>query len=218
MKKVISFSLWGQKEAFCQGAIENAKLMGAKLYRGWEIWFYITPSVPEVCCTALLDLGAKVILVDKQDDFSLLFDRFLPMKDPDVDIFVSRDCDSRLSDKEYQAVLLWEGSDKPFHCMRDNKHHHFPIMGGMWGAKRVSGVSHLHYHLIKKGDLSGRYNEDQLSLKVFYQKFRSSFLEHDDFSRYNGIPFPSHKSFVYGSFIGERITADNKPGPVEESF
>ena len=47
MKKVISFSLWGNKPIYNIGAIKNAEL-ALTMYPDFECWFYIhKESVPE---------------------------------------------------------------------------------------------------------------------------------------------------------------------------
>lgn len=48
---------------------------------------------------------------------------------------MSRDLDSRFSDREYAAVQDWLKSDKVFHVMRDHPLHDFSIFGGLWGSK-----------------------------------------------------------------------------------
>ena len=49
--------------------------------------------------------------------------RFLPLSDPLVDTFVSRDLDSRLSNREAAAVRQWLASNRTFHIMRDHWDH-----------------------------------------------------------------------------------------------
>lgn len=62
--------------------------------------------------------------------------RFLPVIDPTVDIFLSRDLDSIVNEREVAAVKEWlTSSDQIFHGMRDNPAHRWEVLGGMWGAK-----------------------------------------------------------------------------------
>ena len=137
------------------------------------------------------------------------------MCDPEVDVFISRDCDSRLSDREYQAVQVWLENSTQFHCMRDHEAHKFPpVLGGMWGAKR-NGLLNLNYMfelVLAHNDKS--YFDDQNGLAVIYQKFPYLFIEHDDREFFGGTPFPDHAPMQYGTFVGERITAEDKEGVV----
>jgi hypothetical protein len=64
--------------------------------------------------------------------------RFLPVLDPQVDAFLSRDLDSRVSAREADAVSEFLASGASVHVMRDHPAHTAVIMGGMWGA-RLSG-------------------------------------------------------------------------------
>ena len=52
-----------------------------------------------------------------------------------MDIFISRDLDSRINDRELAAVHEWLESNKTLHSMRDHPWHTVPIMGGGWGSK-----------------------------------------------------------------------------------
>ena len=61
--------------------------------------------------------------------------RFLPTLDPDVSVVMSRDLDSRFTEREAAAVREWLESNRSLHAMRDHPWHTVSIMGGGWGAK-----------------------------------------------------------------------------------
>ena len=61
--------------------------------------------------------------------------RYLPMMDPLVDHFMSRDLDSEICKREAYAVNEWVQSNRTFHVMRDHQSHCSVIMAGMFGAK-----------------------------------------------------------------------------------
>ena len=46
MKKVLSFSLFGNNDLYTIGAVENAKL-SSTIYKGWETRFYVGNDVSE---------------------------------------------------------------------------------------------------------------------------------------------------------------------------
>ena len=50
-------------------------------------------------------------------------------------MYVSRDLDSRFSDREHEAVEEWLKSDRSVHVMRDHVTHDFTMLGGLWGTK-----------------------------------------------------------------------------------
>jgi hypothetical protein len=56
--------------------------------------------------------------------------RYLVMLDPNVDIFISRDIDSVIWQREVDAVDQWLKSNFTFHLMRDHKFHSATILAG----------------------------------------------------------------------------------------
>tara|TARA_R110002126_G_C10490983_1_gene504839 strand:- start:71727 stop:72437 length:711 start_codon:yes stop_codon:yes gene_type:complete len=155
MKKLITFSLWGNDPKYCVGAIRNAQL-ALKVYPGWTCRFYIPSSLSceemepgvfmggELAKTMDVLLGMKntqVILMDEPADWRGMFWRFLPAGEDDVDVFISRDCDSRLDEREAAAVQEWLDGPKLVHSMGDHPHHFNPshaLMGGMFGMKKYA--------------------------------------------------------------------------------
>lgn len=217
MNKVVAFSLWGSHPAYYVGAIENAKLIGKKYYIGWSSWFYVGNDAPKHFVEELSSVADRLIFVN-HNKFALAFERFSPIFGDDVEVSVSRDADSRVSDKEYQAVLEWEKTNKPFHAMRDHKLHHFPIMAGMWGVKKGADDFVMQELMREYLDRSDKFKTDQMYLRSFYERYKDLFYEHDEIGRYAGNKFPAHKSFDVGSYIGQRIDQDNCPASDMEGF
>ena len=207
MKKVISFSVWGTNPDYLVGAVKNAEI-ASEVYPGWETWFY----VEEGTNVNLEDKASKVIYYSSEPGTDGAFQRFRPMEDDSVDVFISRDTDSRLSDREYQAVQVWLNSDKQFHCMRDHQAHVWPVMAGMWGAKRdgLINLDFMYKDLCRHKH--GNYFDDQKGLAGYYNMISGLFLEHDDMLRFNGKNFPKHKAMQFGSFVGQRITSKDTEG------
>lgn len=143
MKKVISFSLWGDSKLYCQGAIDNIEC-AKEHYPDWVCRFYTARN-----CPALPDLKEKnceVIVMphdyqtvnkdnNKTEPSNLgMMWRFLAISDKDVDRVIFRDTDSRVSAREACAVKEWEDNQLPMHRMHEcDAHWNVPVMGGMWG-------------------------------------------------------------------------------------
>ena len=53
---------------------------------------------------------------------------------------MSRDLDSRFSEREKAATEEWLRSNKEFHFMRDHPYHGSVILGGCWGCKLTPKV------------------------------------------------------------------------------
>ena len=64
-----------------------------------------------------------------------MFWRFYPIENKDIDIFLSRDVDSRITEREMKFVNEWINSDKIFHIIRDHPGHRIEILRGTFGIK-----------------------------------------------------------------------------------
>lgn len=120
--------------------------------------------------------------------------RFLVHDDPTVDVFISRDADSRFSPRELFAVNQWLSSNQMFHTMRDNPYHTVPILGGMFGMKqgclgtRARNESDATVRLVRFTDLLGGVlqrtptligtDQDFLSSNI-WPLVKSNTLDHD---------------------------------------
>ena len=61
---------------------------------------------------------------------------------PKVDVYVSRDLDSRSNARESAAVTEWrDQSNLAIHAMRDHPNHGIGLMGGSWGTDMTRNVS-----------------------------------------------------------------------------
>ena len=131
MKKIISFSLYGNKPNFQVGAVVNV-LESKRLYPDWKCRFYTTDDEP--ICKQLEYLGAEIVRMDDWPE-GQMFWRFLAIDD--ADICISRDADSVVNEREVGAVQEWLESDFQWHSIHDHKNHRkYSIMGGMWGCKQ----------------------------------------------------------------------------------
>lgn len=108
--------------------------------------------------------------------------RFLVAADTDVERYVVRDIDSRLSLREKAAVDEWIESQKKFHVMRDHpSHSHYNMSGGMWGGTR-DALPNINSLLIQR-PMSNVYIEDMNFLdSVVWNIAQQSVLQHDSFS------------------------------------
>ena len=135
MKKIISFCLWGDDPKYTIGAIRNAEL-AEEHYPDWICRFYIGKSVPsEIIETLAGKENTEIVTMEQEGNWTGMFWRFYPASEPDVDVMISRDTDSRLNAREAAAVSEWLQTDKSFHIMRDHPYHRTEILGGMWGVK-----------------------------------------------------------------------------------
>jgi len=216
--KVISFSLWGKSEKYLVGAMENICL-AKEIYPDWQCWFYLDSSVPSYMHSKINESGGRVILIsDVKGLYHGMFWRFLSIDDPEVDVFISRDCDSRLNYREKAAVDEWLASNKGVHTMHDHPHHTcVPMLGGMWGAKRGSILNMTDK--IAKWNLYHCKGIDQSFLtQRIWPTVKDNCLRHDDgYTKRWGPskPFPSHPPLKFdGTYVGQIFDFKNRPvGP-----
>ena len=216
-KKVIAFSLYGTKQMYQDGAIENSKLV-KKYYPDWECRFYVSQEIPESTIAQLKANGAFVIYKIRTDEVDGTFWRFLPMSERNIDYLIVRDADSRISSREVEAVKAWISSDKTFHIMRDHPGHAILIPAGMFGVKgnTIDNIEELiekwkEKRKRKKRGWANEYGLDQLFLaQEIYPKIKDSVLIHTDLIRFSTevtIPFPAKR--VNNEYVGEVITQEN---------
>jgi len=187
MKKIISFCLWGSNPRYTVGALKNAQL-AKEIYPDWICRFYVAKCVPMGIINSLFMMNnTEIYIMNEPGDWNGMFWRFYAASDPNVDVVISRDTDSRLTQREKAAVDDWLSSDKDFHIMRDHPCHAAPIMGGMWGV-RNSLLSNMS-RLIKRFPKEDRWQIDQDFLRnVIYPIVREESCVHDDY--FEKRPFP----------------------------
>lgn len=226
--RIIAMTLYGDDPKYTLGAVRNAQLWPV-VFPDWQLWFYCkrtsTPrsssrdsssnsssrysdserqqpgcaTVPAEIVRKLEDLGATMKYVDPSAGLAPMFWRFLPVDDGTVDAFISRDSDSRLSDRDAAAVTDWLRSDATFHCIRDHpSHSKYPINGGLWGArtKRLGAL------------LGGR------RLKTFMKNYADEYLQDMIFLRDELWPIVQEHTRCHDSFTCDTWLNSN-PYPVE---
>jgi hypothetical protein len=174
-------------------------------------------EVPTNVINHLEKLGAEVIRVEEDGNWFSMFWRFYAINDNDVAIF--RDCDSRLSYREYYAVQEWLESNKGVHIMRDHFWHSVPILGGMWGLKKgvVNNIKKNIKEFVNNIDSAnidksmGYWQCDQDYLKTCYKDFEKNAMIH---SEYISIPSEDSKPFpkqrLNSQFVGQPYDENNK--------
>jgi len=107
--------------------------------------------------------------------------RFLAASDEAVDVFCSRDIDSRLGIREFSAVSEWLETNFLVHMIRDHPGHMYhPMMGGLWCAKwnAIPDIRSLLHGYSRKS----HFNADQEFLRdEVWPLVNTSVLHHANF-------------------------------------
>jgi len=198
MKKIISFSLWGDNSKYTIGAIKNAEL-ALSIYPDWICRYYIGKSTPKETLNKLSDFeNTELFILNEKGNWSGMFWRFYAATDPSVDVMISRDTDSRLSIREKNAVDAWLSSNNNFHIMRDHPYHQAHILGGMFGMRKNT-IPNLQQLIdeYNKGDF-WQVDQNFLREKIYSLIYDKSTV-HDPF--FEKKPFPTKRQ--NNEFIGE---------------
>ena len=197
MKKIISFSLWGDHLKYLVGAIENIKAQ-KQLFPDWVCRFYCYSHVDLKWINNIYKEGAEIVLKDEIPNIKQMYEpgiflgmfwRFEVLKDKDIERFMVRDTDGRLSQREKNCIRDWERSGKEFHIIRDHALHGTKIMGGMWGATKEF-INKIDYD-----DLISQFNcltyknmyatDQEFLARMIYPLVKDDVCVHDDWDRYH---------------------------------
>ena len=135
--------------------------------------------------------------------------RFEPINEPDVEIMISRDLDSRILLREKLAVEQWISSDKVFHIMRDHPHHGWVILAGMFGIKKNDFINmkELSDNFIQN-DI--RTYDQEFLRDYIYPLIKNNSMIHATFQKFeqnNCLEFPIKYDDEY-RFVGEYVYED----------
>lgn len=194
MKKIISFSLYGDDQKYCHGMICNIEL--AKIiYPEWVVRVYYGNSVPINIVDMMKNYEhVELFPMEENGKYQYMMWRFLPASDKDVEVMISRDADSRLSYREKIAVDIFLESDYLLHSIRDNLNH-YDIMGGMWGMKKNDRINMRELVESWDGHLGYHSDQDFLRQKVM-PHYEDSCITHCSFYLKNYPQEPKNNFFV----------------------
>jgi len=153
-------SLYGKDRRYTWGVLRNAQLLPVYL-PDWSLRVYVAADSepPELAVSPrvinkLQNLGASIAHVSTENSMEPRNWRILVANEQNVDYFLVRNADTRLSEREAVAVKEWlsvaeknkSQSTAIIHCIRDHpKHADQAIVNGLWG-----GQPRALYRLLKQ--------------------------------------------------------------------
>lgn len=220
MKKIISFSLWGKIRLYCIGAIKNA-FLAKIIFPGWICRYYYDNTVPFEVIDYLKQLNnTELVYIEKpsggtafKDDGQFgAFWRFYPLNDDDVEIFLIRDIDSRLSYYEYQEITEFMKSDNVIHSIRDNGEALCRGCGTSFrnfihgkDTRIIGGVKLNIHEMIKNIDKDHCpfYTEENFLNDTLYPLYKNKFMQ-------SSRSFDTRQPKYCGPFVGAVVGEDDK--------
>jgi len=132
---VFSFCLYGNRDKYCLGMIENLKLI-KEHFPSWSVFIYYAPDVPQTILSRIQEFSRVFLKPTGVLGPINMIHRFFAIDEDAVDTMVVRDADSRVHSRDRWAIQEWVKSDKHAHIIRDHPYHGAYIMGGVWGLKK----------------------------------------------------------------------------------
>jgi len=180
-KKIISFCLYGlqnernQKRHFDKGVYVNYHYMKNHNYKDWIMRIYMPYNEPSDVINKIIAFGdIELVLVETNTCLRAL--RFLPHDDRNVDIWISRDLDSIINNREEKAVEDWieNHSSKNLMTMSDDRQHTWTVTGGMFGYKNdyvKNYFSFITAYSFKNKNKTNKFaNDCTIAEQFFYKK------------------------------------------------
>lgn len=214
--KVLSFSLYGENPIYTIGCIRNAELH-KQFFADWEMRVYHNNTVPQIILDELIKLDVNLINTNDDSGFINSLWRFNPIIDSNVEYFISRDCDSRISERDVIAVNEWIMSDKNFHIIREHPiGHGWVINAGMWGAKgnSIPNYEELVTNYLQQNHRIDDKSIDQCFLRdVIHPIASQNLFLHDEYFQYEGFgeSIKRDRAIDNFAFIGESVDENDCP-------
>jgi len=133
--RVFSFCLYGDRDKYCLGMIENLKII-AEHFPDWFVFIYYAPDVPPHIISRLQEFSRVLLKPTGVLGPINMIHRFFAIDEDAVDVMIVRDADSRIHARDRWSICAWIDNSKKAHIIRDHPYHTTAIMGGMWGLKK----------------------------------------------------------------------------------
>ncbi len=212
MKKIISFSIYGNLPKYTVGLLRNLELSSI-VYPDWEVYVYYNSTVPKEMVKKYSSFSNIKMIDMSETEIPGMFWRFTPYDN--INLFISRDADSRLSIREKLAVDDWIKSGKILHIMRDHPHHEHEINGGMFGLKITKDYclkDEIKKWLVGKNlQIDNKFGDLDFLKETLFKKYKDeSVIAHDSVwrNRVASTPFPT--PLENWRFVGEIFDENEK--------
>lgn len=142
MVNAFSFCLYGPENPYYyRGLLENIWLIG-KYFPEWKVYVYLGSDVTEHMRGWLSACSSVVLHETGITGPKNMAYRFFAIDEPEVDLMLVRDADSRVHWKDRWAIREFLRQPQYVgHAIRDNVVHKVELCGGLWGMRKLPGVS-----------------------------------------------------------------------------
>ncbi len=222
MVNAFSFCLYGPHHPqYYVGMRENIVMIQA-FFPEWVTYVYIGPDVTDDMRKFLAYYPTVRIRETGETGAINMIHRFYAIDEPDVDLMMVRDADSRIHWKDRWAIRQFVASSFQAHTHRDHRDHTALMMGGLWGIRKTAGINiRAEYAIFKENPAEHKLGHDQnFLIERIYPKVFDNLLIHYSNGRAisvetNAIEFP----FAWSDdvYCGKReLDYIERPQPVEK--
>jgi hypothetical protein len=186
---VFSFILFGSQDKYCKGLLKNIECIQSE-FPDWEVWVYIGNGVPPTLVNHIESISKVRCIFTGLDGMVNKIYRFFPIDDPNVDICIIRDADSRIYTRDIECIKDFLNSTALLHIIRDHPNHFHRMMAGMWGIKKGAIEQSIEniFQLWKKGHSTTDFWDDTHFLtNVIYPMAVSKALVHDELHSFEPV-------------------------------
>lgn len=209
MKKIVSFTLFGNEPKYYIGAEKNVEV-NKTLLPDWETVIYYHPEMTKIeNVEKLISMGAtlidtsNIIIGNKGPKEFPYFWRFLSFLENNITLV--RDLDSRVSDREVEYINRWMETGKDYFIIRDHPWHS-PVPSGLFGIKGKKNQFENHFHsYVSNSDL--RWGTDQDILYEYMNNVSPENIEYCGFDKPETYIPRINKEF----FIGMQLDENDNP-------
>ena len=211
-KKIISTSLYGNKDIYNYGLLLNDAL-NKLILPDWILRVYID-NTTNMNFISKVKNNNNIEIIKINTLVGTMYHRFFPISDPNVEIFISRDLDSIISFYEKAMVSEWLNTDKQLHLIHEilPGHRHI-IMGGMFGFKNIHKSTNNIETSINPIDKNKKFYYEPWKdyCNVSYNNDIIIISPHNNYNSYAKVMKIFKKDFE-NFYNGEKITClwDNK--------
>lgn len=203
--KIISYSLFGTQPKYYVGAEKNIEL-NKRLLPDWQtVIYYNNKNILDGWVDRLSSLGAKMVDVtnfkfsNKETIHYPFFWRFFSFLYDDISI--SRDLDSRVSEREVEYINRWLESGLNYFIIRDHPWHS-KVPSGLFGIKgKINEFGNHLMNFIENSDL--RWGTDQEILQLYMENISQNEIFYCGFDEKNNYIPRNDKNFFIGMQIDE---------------
>lgn len=218
MKKKISFTLFGDNPKYTIGAVKNINQFNTML-PGWEIVIYYHKNM--INENTLINLkNHNVTMIDVSEvrltkkpvtDYPYFW-RFFAFFD-DESFVISRDLDSRPSNREITYINNWVDSSKEYFIIRDHPWHSV-VPAGLLGMK--GGGEKFKSHFVNYIDNNHiKWGSDQEILEFFFKNISKDNIFYCGFNDKVNYIKRDDENFFIGAQLDE---SDNLISPIAFKF